>query len=87
VISNKCIALCALIGTPTIAFAGWAAVQAGNQIWLPINTYQQEKLYEKKDEAADLTDKQTLGIPLTDLEKLKLQRILRDVERLQNDLQ
>jgi len=64
-----------------------AKLYGDKYIWVPVSTYQMEKLYEKKDDAADLTDKQTLGIPLSDLEKLKLKRIQEDVKRLEQTLE
>ena len=76
--------LLGVVAPLVLGASAWSARSYGDTyIWVAQSTYQMEKLYEKKDDAADITDKKTLGIPLTDLEKLKLKRILEEIKRLE----
>ncbi len=78
------LALIGIIGPIIVGGSATGAKLYGDKyIWVSQSDYQLEKLYEKKDDAADLTDKNTLGIPLTDLEKLKLKRIQEEIKRLE----
>lgn len=81
------IALLLTIATPCLAGGSYVAKLVGDTLWLPIGSYQQEKLYELQDEAADLEAKEKYEGDLTQREAEKLKRLLKRVERLQTQLE
>jgi hypothetical protein len=62
-------------------------VEVGKEEFLSSDAYQQEKLYDLQDQAADLEAKEQYEAPLTQREKEKLKRILKNVERLESQLE
>lgn len=74
----------AAIGTPTGLYA---AKVVGDTLWLPISEYKQEKLYDLEDEAESYTDRQSLGETLSPLDELNLKRLLKRIERLEDELE
>jgi len=54
-------------------------------VWVPVSTYQKEKLYDLQDEAEFLEDKKELK-GIDELEERELKRLLKQIRRLQQTL-
>lgn len=67
--------------------SGFVGKLVGDTIWLPISTYQQEKLYDLEDEAEEYRDREELDGALPELEQRKLKRLLKSIERLEDELE
>ena len=74
------------ISTPLLAGAGYVGKLYGDTLWMPINIYQQEKLYDLQDEHDDLKAVQQFERELTQRERQRLQRLERRIERLEDQL-
>ncbi len=80
------IALLSIFTPLLLGGAGVTAKLYGDAfVWVPIGTYQQEKLYDLEDEAEYLNDKEELG-GLTELEKRELKRLLKQIDRLEDTI-
>lgn len=65
----------------------YVAKVVGDTLWLPIDSYQQEKLYDLEDEAEEYADRESLGETLTPLDQLNRKRLLKRIERLEDELE
>ncbi len=72
---------------PALAGAGVGAKLYGDTLWLPISQYQQEKYYDLQDQAEAYTDKEEFEGGLSESDKRKLKRLLKQIDRLELDLQ
>lgn len=58
----------------------------GDTLWVPINSYQQEKLYDLEDDYDEYEDRELLGETLTPLDELNRNRLLKRIERLTDEI-
>ena len=72
---------------PCLGGAGYTAKLVGDTLWLPISSYQQEKLYDLEDQRDDYTDKEEFDGELSEFEKRKLKRLKKQIQRLTQELQ
>jgi hypothetical protein len=73
-------------GIFSVGGGGYVAKVVGDTWWVPIQSYQQEKLYDLEDEAESYTDRESLGEVLTPLDELDRKRLLKRIERLQDEI-
>lgn len=72
---------------PCLGGVGYTAKLFGDTQWLPISSYQQEKLYDLEDQRDDYIDQGTFDGELSDSDKRKLKRLNKQIKRLTQELQ
>ncbi len=73
-----------------ILFSGagiYSAKVVGDTLWVPIQAYQQEKLYDLEDDRDEYLDRELLGEELTPLDDLNFKRLLKRIERLEDQIE
>ncbi len=77
-----------LVGMTPVLVGGsaYVATLAGDLRWLPISSYQTEKLYDLQDEASDLEAKEKYEGTLTQREAERLKRLKLRIDRLQQEI-
>ena len=53
----------------SVGASGFVGKLVGDTIWLPIGTYQQEKLYDLEDQAEEYRDREELNGSLPELDR------------------
>ena len=81
------ITLILAIGTPAVGVSAYVSKLVGDTLWVPIGSYQQEKLYDLEDKAFDYEQQKKYDGALTPREQEKLDRLLKRIERLRSEIE
>ena len=81
------ITLLTIFGPLLLAGSATGAKLYGDRyVWVPISDYQKEKLYDLQDERDRITDRQEIE-GIDELDKRELKRLLKQIQRLENEIE